>query len=254
MTITVGLYQHSVALLNEAGQDDSGNIIIPTLKPTAGQGGPGRVSRVFDAVYPTATQTATPAYELCRFPTGAMIQSVYTVSKGIDSSGTPAAVFDVNVMFSDVVGGWSTYNSGVAGNGDNTPAALAGTLPNLAQIGGVTTLTAYTNPNKLFGKFTVSVDGALQSAELLYNGTSSFSINPWLGTAAPGTVLAPTGGYGGIGGQGPNMPLWAFFGFTGLASGMPMDPGGQFQLLFLLNTPSAVSATGEIIVRLDYVI
>lgn len=201
---------------------------LPQLQMTTGEGAPGIIQRLTDNIAVTATgmNSNGSTYRLCRFPTRAKIKGLF-IDLGIVDSGGAGAIFDVNVAFSD------DLNDGT--NPVYTPSngatALSATgIPQTGATGGVTSITTYSSPNKLFGTITSGNNTVSLNNQMLFKGTY--------------TNWYP---------NGINLPLWQFFGFTN-SQGQPADPGGFFDILLYLSTHSTTGAAASINVALDFVL
>jgi hypothetical protein len=202
---------------------------LPIQMLTTGEGGPGWLKSINDNIAATAVGIGTVAstYRLCRFPTAAKIKSVTIDLGNLDTSGSVALVLDINVAFSDSFydGTQPVYT---ASNGATALNSLC--IPKTGAAGTTTSITAYTNPNKLFGTLAASSNAAKYNTNVTFNG----SYTNWF----PG---------------GRDLPLWNFFGFTN-AQGQPADPGGFFDLLLYVSTAAATGAAASIGAKVEYII
>lgn len=207
----------------------------PIVVATSGEGAFGSINGQTDNVaHTSAFGSATGnASRQCRFPVTAKVKHVYVYGKGLDSNATAAMAIDINVAFSD-----STT--------DGTPIGGQALIPAAAFTGAVTSLAAYSSPNKLFGSAYVAEAnaGAVKYTEVTY-----------LNTFTP--VMA-------------NAPMWANLGGTGNASAAPFaagggfaqqggsnqidNPGGYFDLLLVVQATASTAATGTLGTEVDYVI
>lgn len=185
---------------------------LPLQYPSVGEGAPGMLKCVTDLITPTASGMGSvgSTYRLCRIPAQAKIKRVVIDLGGVDTNASAAAVFDINVAFSD-----SAY--------DGTQVALQSGIPTTALTGAVTTIGTYSAPNKLFGTLAASNSGAKKyNQDVTFNGTLA-------------------GWYPG----GRELPLWDFFGFVN-SQGYAADPNGYMDLLLYLSTAAATAASAPI--------
>jgi hypothetical protein len=192
---------------------------IPYTPQTAGQGAPDRLCVIDDVVAATATGlgTAKSSYRLCRIPTGAQVKAVWLATDVPLDTGTHALVFDINIAFSD---------SAI----DGTPANVQGLIPTTSNNGTVTTLSAYSNPNIIFGTVNnTSTTAGLPLTQVTFNGSR---------TNYPLTTLTLD-------------PLWQNFGFVN-GQGNPQDPNGYFDLFLVNSTVAGTGASGNIYGRVEF--
>lgn len=207
----------------------------PIIVATSGEGAFGSENVQSDNVaHTSAFGSATGnASRQCRFPVTAKVKHVYVYGKGIDSNATAACAVDINVAFSD-----STT--------DGTPVGAQAQIPASGLTGAVTTLAAYSSPNKMFGSsYVVEANaGAVKFTEVTY-----------LNTFTP--VMA-------------NAPMWANLGGTGAATAAPFaagggfaqqggsgqidNPGGYLDLLLVVAATATTAAVGTIGTEVDYVV
>jgi hypothetical protein len=217
----------------------------PISMLSSGEGAAGVMKTVDDYVSVTASGITTLAstYRLCRFPTFAKIKSVI-IDLPILENDSATAVFDINVAFSDnPYDGTPALLSGAALNGLTTLTATC--IPTTGQTGNknaLTSITGYTNPNKLFGSITVGNNAVKLNNQVLFNGAyAAGSTAGFLNTAW---------NY-----SGPTYPLYEFLGFQN-SQGYPADPGGWMDLLLYVSTAATGGdgVAGMIHARVDYVI
>jgi len=187
----------------------------PVVVASAGEGAPGLLRAIDDAVDTTTAGGATSTYRLARFPVEAKIKHVYAYIGDVDSNATATWVGDYNVAFSD-----STV--------DGTSASYQGLIPTSALTGATTSVASYASPNKLFGSKTASNSGAVQAVDdITFNGT-----------------FLPAD---------RQNPLWNYFGFTN-AQGNAQSPGGNFDILIYVSTAAATAHAGHLGVEVDFVV
>lgn len=212
----------------------------PIQMPTAGEGAPGILRRITDFAQPTASGLATigSTYRMCRMPTSARIKSVRVDLSGLDSNVSATLSLDINVAFSDSVND-GTNQQYLPING--LTALTATGIPKTGQVGTVTSITAYSSPNKLFGSITAANSGATKlNQDVTFNGSY----------AASGSASSPPNVAWAY--AGPEYPLWYFLGFVD-GAGTPADPGGFFDLLFYVGTAAATGAAGTIRAAVDFI-
>jgi hypothetical protein len=200
---------------------------LPLAELSAGEGAPGEAQFNEDYVATTANSVQYSTYHLGpRIPTQAKIKRVKAYTKGIDTNGTGAMAFDVNLIFSDAPLGGIAAGAPIQ---DGTPPALAGLIPTSANTGATTTIASYTSPNKLFGsaKLLAGNAGAVLETDLTFANTFTFADK--------------------------EVPLWDLFGFTNNA-GNPADPGGFFDFFLVCTTAANTAAAGVIGIEVDYVV
>lgn len=187
----------------------------PIQMPSAGEGAPGMRRVQFDQVASTTALAVNSSYRMSRFPVEAKVKRVWLYTKGVDSNVAATAKFDVNVAFSD-----STT--------DGTPPALQAQIPTSALTGATTSLASYASPNKLFGSAVpVLNSGAFQMIDVTFKNTY-----------LPENQL---------------VPLWSYLGFVNNA-GQAQSPGGNFDILLVVNAGAATVAAGDLAVEVDFVI
>lgn len=201
----------------------------PISMLTAGEGAPAVLRRLTDTVQPTASGLGSigSTYRLCRFPTSAKVKRVILDLGGVDTNVAATAKFDVNVAFSDSLFD-GTSPAFTPNNGLTEATALC--IPTTALTGAVTSITAYSAPNLIFGQVTASNSGvAKNNQDVTWNG----SLAGWA--------------YNGI-----NLPMWDFLGFVN-SQGSAQDPAGYFDILLRLTTAAATPASAPINVQVDFV-
>lgn len=197
----------------------AGDTPNPLIQFTTGEGAPGRLKVMDDFLATTAAQMAstTSSLDMCRIPTNAKVKAVFMYLGGVDSNGTGAAVFDINLRFSTSAT-------------DGTPPALAGLIPTSALTGLTTTVAAYSSPNILFGQITASNSGAVNAnANVTYQTGGAFT--PAM----------------------RDIPLWSIFGFTNSQS-VAQDPGGFFQFYLRVSTAANTGAAATVGIMTEYVL
>ena len=211
----------------------------PIQMLTSGEAGPDEIRWVDDVVTPTVSGMGTQysVYRVCRFPTYAKVKQL-VVDLGILDTGAAGAIFQVGVAFSDSL--YDGTNQAYTANNGLT-AFTATCVPKTGQLGTVTSFaTGGTNPNALFGSITVGNNAVKNNTDLTFNGTF----------AAGGVGDGPNVAWSYL---GPLYPMWEFFGFTD-AQGYPQDPGGFFDIYFLLTTVATTPASAQIHGRLAYAV
>lgn len=195
----------------------------PVTPNTRGAGAAAYGYQIDDTIAATASGlgSATSTYKLCRIPVNAKVKNLeLAVNTGLDTNGSPALVFDLNMIFSD-----STT--------DGTQAALQGLIPTSANTGATTTVASYSSPNLLFGQTTgtqAKTTFVKAKTSVLFNGVgSNYAITF------------------------PQTELWSLFGFTNPYS-VAMDPGGFFDLLMYVSTGAATGAAGTIYASMAIVV
>ena len=195
--------------------------VPPVLVPTTGEGAANKLYQNEDYLSPTASNVQYSTYTLGpRIPTNAKIKKVQMYGKGIDSNATAAVAVDINLIFSDApLGGIA---AGLPVN-DGTTAVNAGQIPTSALTGAVTSITAYSSPNKMFGSSVVAVanSGAYKLQEITHANTFTFAMR--------------------------QLPLWDALGFT-------VDPGGFFNFFVVVETASSTAAAGTLGLIVDYAV
>lgn len=122
----------------------------PVVQNTSGQGGPGALKSIDDAVTPTAAGLAdtTSKYKMVRVPTNAKVKHIFlTADAAMDTNASPTLAVDIGLYYSD-----STT--------DGTPSGNQNTV-----VSGATALFA---SNQAFGKGTAA-------SPLVLEGLSNFS-------------------------------------------------------------------------------
>lgn len=193
--------------------------VPPVLVPTAGEGASFRVHESDDIISPTAANVQFSTYTMGpRIPTTAKIKTVSMYGKGIDSNATAAVAVDVNLSFSDAPLGGIAAGQPV---NDGTQASYAGQIPTSTLNGTVTSITAYSSPNKMFGSAVVAVNnaGAFKVQELTYSNTFTFAMR--------------------------FVPIWQALGFT-------TDPGGFFNFFIVVQTAASTAAAGTLGLKVSY--
>jgi hypothetical protein len=195
--------------------------VPPVLIPTTGEGAANKLYQNEDFISPTSANVQFSTYTLGpRIPSNAKIKKVQMYGKGIDSNATAAVAVDINLIFSDApLGGIA---AGLPVN-DGTTATNAGQIPTSALNGNVTSITAYSSPNKMFGSSVVAVanSGAFKLQELTHANTFTFAMR--------------------------QLPLWDALGFT-------VDPGGFFNFFVVVETASSTAAAGTLGLIVDYAV
>lgn len=195
--------------------------VPPVIVPTTGEGASNKLYQNEDFVSPTTANVASSTYTLGpRIPSNAKIKKVQMYGKGIDSNATAAFAVDVNLIFSDApIGGIA---AGLPVN-DGTTAVNAGQIPTSALTGAITSISAYTSPNKMFGSAVVAVanSGAFKLQELTHANTFTFAMR--------------------------QLPLWDLLGFA-------VDPGGFFNFFVVCTTASSTAAAGTLGLIVDYAV
>jgi hypothetical protein len=191
----------------------------PISMLTTGEGASGVLKCQTDTVAYTASGVtqAGSTYRLCRIPTSAKIKQVFFDAGEADTAGTAAVTWDINLAFSD-----STF--------DFTQVVLQSLIPTSALTGATTTTALYSSPNKIFGNVAQANTAAISRKDVTFNGT----LTNWL--------------Y-----NGPNLPLWNFFGFTN-SQGYAQDPGGFFDFLVYVAHLATTPAAGSLAITCYYVL
>lgn len=191
----------------------------PVVRPTTGENSAGmaRVISGYCSVSATGIAAAGSTYQLLRFPVHAKVKSLHVWSDvAIDSNASQQLALDFNVAFST-----STV--------DGTAVANQGAIPTTANTGAVTTVAAYSSPNKLFGTITLSGNNAKITETQLATGSANYTSDKFL-----------------------DIPMWSVFGFTdGQSNANP--PGGNFDLLAYVATAAATGHAGKLFARMVYV-
>lgn len=195
--------------------------VPPVLIPSAGEGASSRLFSNEDIISPTASNVQFSTYTLGpRIPTNAKIKKVESYCKGVDSNGTAAGAFDINLIFSDAPLGGIAAGQPV---NDGTTATNAGQIPTSALTGAVTSITTYASPNKMFGSSQVLManSGAYKVTDLTYANTFTPAMS--------------------------QLPLWDALGFA-------VDPGGFFNFFLVMETASSTAAAGTIMIKVSYAV
>lgn len=201
---------------------------IPLQQLTAGEGKPGTVKVQDDYIHvTTAMLAAGQNWRLARIPTTAKVKKVEILFDAIpDTNSTQTLALDFNMCFSDATN-------------DGTSGANQAQIPTTANTGATTSISSYSNPNKLFGTLTLSGNDAFAPVK-----TNGF-LTPLDITFGGGSVL-----YNSM--VLTETPLWELFGFTN-AQGLPCDPGGYFDFDVNVSTAAATAAACNFFVRITYV-
>lgn len=211
----------------------------PIVIATSGEGATGDMDVQQDQVAHTSAfgSAAKNSSRQSRFPVDAKVKHVYIYTKGLDSSGTPSLTLDINVAFSDSLT-------------DGTPvgarsSTMNGLIPQSTATGGVTDLTSYTGPNKLFGSaYATAVSGAAKWTEVTYQN----SYTPALALQPMWAVLGSTGAFTAA-------PFTAGGGFAQQGGSGQIDgPPGFFDMLIVVSGTAATAATGNIGTEVDYIV
>lgn len=211
------------------------------LRNSRGMGDAGFMKRVEDYVnIPAADLTVGSTFRLVRIPTGAIVKKVTIYSDGpLDTNSSPVLALDFNIAFSDAntnavgaAAGDGSYGNSVD---DGTPANLAGQIPTSANTGAVTTVSAYSSPNILFGTYTV------QSHTVGIPWATDITLGGATGLASNNYTIADM-----------QLPLWEVFGFTG-GQGYAQDPGGWFDLMAYVSVAAATGANHNLWASVDYI-
>jgi len=202
----------------------------PIVPNTSAQGAAGRPAVVDDwaACSGTPLQSTKSFYRLVRIPTGAIVKSLIIATDKALDSGTPTLAFDINVAWSDSLTDGTPIAFQLATRGLATTEAV---IPTTAYDGStMTTISAYSAPNKLFGTVTPSSNSvAYLSGDLVFNGNN--------------TNLAYT--------KITSQPMWQYFGFVD-GRGNPADPGGYFDIIAYVVTAANVGVAGNLYCRCTY--
>lgn len=204
----------------------------PIVVPTTGEGAAGDSLGQNDQIAHTSAfgSAAKNTSRQCRFPMAAKVKHVYIYTSGLDSNGSATLTLDLNVAFSDSLT-------------DGTPSAATGLIPKSTLTGAVSTLAAYSSPNKMFGAaYAVANSGAVKYNEVTYTNTFT-----------PALSL---------------QPMWAVLGGTGASSAAPFNAGGGFaqnsngnitappgfwDMYAVVAGTAATAAVGVIGMEVDYV-
>jgi hypothetical protein len=195
--------------------------VPPVTVATSGEGSAHRLFSNEDIISPTASNVQFSTYTLGpRIPTNAKIKKVESYCKGVDSNGTAAGAFDINLIFSDAPLGGIAAGQPV---NDGTTLGNAGQIPTSALTGAITSITAYASANKLFGSSQVLManSGAYKVTELTFANTFTPAMS--------------------------QLPLWDALGFT-------VDPGGYFNFFLVMAVASSTAATGTIMMKVAYAV
>lgn len=208
----------------------------PIVTATSGEGASGDLDVQSDNVAHTSAFGSAQgnASRQCRFPVQAKVKHVYIYGKGLDSNATEALAVDINVSFSDSAT-------------DGTPVGAQSQIPQSGLTGAITTLAAYSNPNKMFGSAyaIVANSGAVKYTEVTYQNTYT-----------PALALQPMWAVMGSTGNATAAPFNAGGGFAQQGGSNQIDnPGGFFDLLIVTTaTTASTAATGTIGTEVDYVV
>jgi hypothetical protein len=198
------------------------NLDVPPISiPTSGEGGAHRLHSNEDIISPTAANVQFSTYTMGpRIPTNAKLKKLELYGKGIDSNATAAVAMDINLIFSDAPLGGIAAGQPV---NDGTPSSLAGQIPTSALTGSVTTITAYSSPNKMFGSSFVPVanNGAYKLTDITFQNTFTVAMS--------------------------QLPLWDALGWTS-------DPGGFFNFFLVIETAANTAAAGTLMMKASYAI
>ena len=187
----------------------------PVVAASAGEGAPGMLRAIDDAVDTTTAGGVGSTYRMARFPVEAKIKRVLAYIGDVDSNATATWKGDYNVAFSD-----STV--------DGTSPSYQGLIPTSALTGATTSVSSYSSPNLLFGQKVASNSGAVQAVDdLTFNGT-----------------FLPAD---------RQNPLWNYFGFQN-AQGNAQSPGGFFDILVYVSAAAATAHAGHLGVEVDFVV
>jgi|SRR6185437_780193 len=212
---------------------------VPVIAATRGEGAPDHLFVVDDYVSVLAADLAVgDVLRLVRFPTGAKVKRVRIFSDGpLDTNASPTLALDFNIAFSDAntsaVG--NAANQGSVGDqvNDGTPSSVAGQIPTTAG-NAVTTISAYSSPNILFGTYTVQSHtvGIPWGTDITLTGATGLASNTY-------TVADM------------QEPMWKVFGFKN-AAGNDQDPGGMFDLIAYVSTAAATGAAAKLWAEVTY--
>lgn len=208
---------------------------VPKYVRTAGEGAEGDIVRQTDYIHVTTGMLAvSQAWRLCRIPTSAKIKSVKILSDAImDSNSSQLLALEVSLAFSD-----STI--------DGTNSALQGQIPTSANNGAVTPVATYTSPNLMFGTITHTGNDVGCVADATTVAGSGVVVREPLDITFNGGSLL----YNSL--PLTETPLWQLFGFTS-AQGLPQDPGGFFDLLFMTKAAAATAVAANFQAVVDFV-
>lgn len=203
---------------------------LPLAPLTSGQGSPSAIKIADDMIaVSTGMEAQWQAWRMCRIPTNAIIKKVEIYSDAaLDSSTSQALALDVSVQFSD-------------STADGTSQANQNQLPTDDFDGSTEDPGAYVEPNKMFGTFTMagnnvaiadvtSVASVKEPIDITFN--NGLVINNYLITQTP---------------------IYKIYGFVD-GSGVVKDPGGYFNMLFVVSTASATAHAGNFYCRVTYAV
>lgn len=220
---TSALYSVTVA-----GLDPNQNSGFVT-RPTAGQGGAGRLVVATGTVLFAATTATTVATRMVRIPSNAIVKSV---AFALDLAGGTATTLTgaTGLLFSDnALDGTSIINAGSL-----TPYSSSFFTATTAMAGYT---TSFTNVTYLNSAGNSATDG--------YNVPSSSTLPIWLAVTqgGPGPVQTPG--------------AWAGTGATSLTTSpsyhVGVDPGGFFDVFFQPTTTTSLSAAMNFTCEVTYV-
>lgn len=203
----------------------------PLQISASGNWGPGILRQVDGYITANATNLGSANgsnYRLVRFPVAAKIKSLDAQSTVLDSNASQTLALDWNLAFSDSTGDGTSTNNQAA-------------IPTTAGAGAVTTVAAYSSPNKLWGTITqAGNNAAIAKTDLTFNGTNFTST-----TLTNGLVVPYKFGY-------TNIPIWKLFTFVN-AQGYETPPDGYFDVFAYAAVKAATGAAGTLWARLTYV-
>ncbi len=210
---------------------------VPYIMSTAGEGGSGRRISIDDYVACSATplQSTKSIYRVLRFPTGAIVKQLLMATDKALDSGTPTLAFDINVVWASGTNpAWCPPQYQLA---SLSLATTEASIPTTAYDGStVTTVAAYSAPNKAFGTVTpTSNTVAYGPINITFNGSQ---------TANSGALDLK---------NMTSMPMWQLLGFVD-GRGNPADPGGFFDILAYVSTAANTGVAGNLWMELTYVI
>lgn len=190
----------------------------------SGKGAPSKLWTIDDYVTfnSSAITFAGSYYRLLRIPVNAVPKSlIIGFNTAADSNGSNTLAFDLGIAFSD-----SLY--------DGTRPEQQALIPTTANDGvTTTTFAAYSAPNKIFGGITAATLGhaatPFVSSELVLNGVTATYTLPMI----------------------TQQPLWQSFGFVD-GRGLPMSPGGMFDLYAYATTGAATGVAAVMWARMSY--
>lgn len=203
----------------------------PLQISASGEWGPGTLREIDGYCTPVTANLHSGTgntYRLVRFPVAAKIKTVEVQSSGpLDTNGTSTLTFDFNVAFSD-------------STGDGTNVNNQGGIPTTAGGGALTTVAAYSSPNKLWGNVAQGNDVVIAKTDITFNGSNFTS------TTLTNTLVVPYKfGY-------TNIPLWELFTFVN-GQGYAAQPDGYFDLLAYNAAVAATAGSGSLWGKVTYV-